>query len=164
MEPFLVRELGENDSLELSADIIRQSFKQVAIDFNLTPENCATNPAFITVDKLLDLKQKQVTFFGLFVSQKQVGFIGVESNPDGVYFMEKLAVLPQYRHHGYGAELMKFALEFAVKYGACKASLGTINGHTVLKNWYKTLGFHETAVKKISSLPFDVCFMEIDLR
>jgi len=38
-----------------------------------------------------------------------------------------------------------------------------IDGHTVLKEWYKSLGFVQTATKKFERLPFLVCFMEYDL-
>jgi len=38
-----------------------------------------------------------------------------------------------------------------------------INESTILKNWYKKLGFRETGTKNFEHLPFTVCFMDMNL-
>lgn len=74
--------------------------------------------------------------------------------------MEKLAVLPEYRHKNYGAELVRFVFDYIRNRGGQKLSIGIIDEHTVLKYWYKELGFKEIGTQVFNHLPFTVCFME----
>ena len=41
-----------------------------------------------------------------------------------------------------------------------KLSIGLMDEHTVLKNWYKELGFKGIGAQVFHHLPFTVCFME----
>jgi len=156
----LIKEINDEQQIRISAALIRESFKTVARDFNLTKENCQTHPSFVTFDQLIKLHRKGLKFFGLFVDLAQFGFVAVERGNETAYYMEKLAVLPQARHKGYGEQLVRFAIDYAAKQGAGKLAIGTIHEHIVLKEWYKNLGFVETGTKKFDHLPFTVCFME----
>jgi ribosomal protein S18 acetylase RimI-like enzyme len=73
--------------------------------------------------------------------------------------MEKLAVLPEYRHKGYGKRIMDFVSGFVKEQGGSKISIGIINENTILKNWYLEYGFKETETRVFSHLPFTVCLM-----
>ena len=73
---------------------------------------------------------------------------------------EKLAVLPQYRHNGYGKKLIAFAKEKAKEMGAAKITIGIIEENARLKNWYASNGFIHTGTREFSHLPFIVGFME----
>ena len=86
--------------------------------------------------------------------------VTVEKKKDKVYSIEKLAVLPEYRHKGYGGELMEFVSDYVKKADGKALSIGIINEHTLLKKWYEVKGFKETTVMKFEHLPFTVCFME----
>ena len=158
-----IREIFDEDQIRVSAAVVRESFKTVAREFNLTKENCPTHPSLVTFDQLMELHRKSLRFYGLFVDMAQFGFVAVERGDDTVYYMEKLAVLPQARHKGYGEQLVRFAINYAAEKGAGKLSIGTIHEHIVLKNWYKDLGFVETGTKKFDHLPFTVCFMEKEI-
>ena len=87
----------------------------------------------------------------------------MEKADDSLYYLEKLSVLPEYRHNRYGGELVRFVLDTVVAKGAKKLSIGIIYEQTVLKDWYKDIGFRETGTRKFEHLPFTVGFMEIDL-
>jgi ribosomal protein S18 acetylase RimI-like enzyme len=106
------------------------------------------------------MKRKGLTLFGLSQGEVQVGFIALERLGAAIYSVEKLAVLPTFRHHGYGQMLLKFAIDHVRNNGGQKVSIGIINEHFILKNWYLGLGFKETGTKKFPHLPFTVCFME----
>jgi diamine N-acetyltransferase len=163
----LIQEINDEQQIRISATVVRESFKTVARDFDLTKENCPTHPSLVTFDQLMELHREGLRFFGLFVDMAQFGFVAVERGYDTVYYMEKLAVLPQSRHKGYGEQLVRFAVDYAAKQGAERLSIGTIHEHIVLKNWYQSLGFVETGIKKFDHLPFTVCFMEknpIDIK
>jgi diamine N-acetyltransferase len=130
---------------------------------NLTFENCPGHTAFTTMEKLLDVYRKAACF-GLFTGSIQVGFIATEKVGDSeMYYLDKLAVLPEQRHKGYGAQLVQCAIGHAAKQGGKVISLGMIDSNTVLKEWYKSLGFKEKGTKKFEHLPFLVCFMDLEL-
>jgi ribosomal protein S18 acetylase RimI-like enzyme len=104
-----------------------------------------------------------VLLFVLFSGDRQVGFVAIEKADNNLYYMEKLAVLPEYRHKGYGTRLVRFVLDYIKNKGGKKLSTGIIDEHTILKNWYKGMGFKEISTQKFPHLPFTVCFMEKEL-
>ncbi len=157
-----IREISGRQDLENSIDVIRESFKTVALEFGLNEDNCPTHPSFITLDKLLELKGK-AKLFGLFLKDRQAGFVAVEKADDRVYYLDKLAVLPGCRHKSYGRRLVEFVVTYVQEQGGQKVSLGMISESTVLKNWYKKLGFIEAGTKNFEHLPFTVCFMDRSL-
>ncbi|MCX6005195.1 MAG: GNAT family N-acetyltransferase [Chloroflexi bacterium] len=154
-----IREVNSTTDIGNSLRVIRDSFRTVAREFKLTRKNNPTHPSFITRERLSDL-QKKARFFGLFENGNQVGFVAVEKADGNVYYLDKLAVLPHHRHQGHGKKLVEFVVEYVKKNGGEKVSLCMIDSHRVLKSWYQSLGFSETATKKFEHLPFVVCFME----
>ena len=154
-----IKDITGEPQLKRSLEVIRRSFKTVAEELNLTGENAPTHPAFITLDRLLDL-QKKANFFGLFQDHLQVGFVAIEKAGSDIYYLDRLAVLPEYRHLGYGKKLVDFVFEYVKRNGGGKVALGMINSQTILKEWYKSLGFRETGTREFEHLPFVVCFME----
>jgi len=157
-----IKEINSRRDLDNSVEVIRESFETVALEFGLNQDNCPTHPSLITLDKLLELKGK-AKLFGLFLKDRQVGFVAVEKADDMVYYLDKLAVLPDCRHKGCGRKLVEFVVTYIKEQGGQKVSLGMINESTVLKNWYKKLGFIEAGTKNFEHLPFTVCFMDRSL-
>lgn len=98
--------------------------------------------------------------FGVFNGNIQIGFVAIERATEKIYYMEKLAILPQYRHNGFGKLIIDFVFEYARKYGGEKVSIALINENSELKDWYLKYGFMQTGIKQFSHLPFAVCFME----
>jgi len=150
------------DELNKCVDIIKQSFIKVRDDLSLTKENCPSHPSFIKVEDLFKLSEKDVFFYGLFLSEKQIGLYIIEKGNNGYYYVEKLSTLPDYRHKGYGKKMMKHAIEYSVKNNAKGISVALINEQKILKNWYKSIGFIEMSKKQFDHLPFTVCFMELN--
>jgi GNAT superfamily N-acetyltransferase len=150
-------------NLENSVEIIRRSFRTVADELGLNIENCPTHPSFITLYQLAQLRDKGFIFFGTFLENEQVGFIAVEKADDALFYIEKLAVLPEYRHKGYGKKLVEAALAYIMGNGGKRVSIGIIFEQPVLKEWYQGMCFREVSVKQFEHLPFRVCFMEIAL-
>ena len=160
MSELSIKEIVGENELRESARVVRIAFKTVALELNLTRENSPTHPSFITTGRLREDRGKGVRFSGLFLGDMQIGFIAVEKDNTNLYYVERLAVLPEYRHRGYGAQLMQFAFEYIKTNGGKKVSIGIINEQTILKNWYKGLGFVEVSTREFTHLPFTVCFME----
>jgi len=164
MSELSIEGITNESELRSSARVIRNAFRTVALDFNLTRENSPTHPSFIKIGRLRDDCNKGVRFLGLFLGDKQIGFIAIERADASLYYIERLTVLPEYCHRGYGAQLVEFAFEYIKANGGTRVSIGIINEHTVLKDWYKRLGFEEISTREFAYLPFTVCFMEREIR
>ncbi|HEY41303.1 MAG TPA: GNAT family N-acetyltransferase [Dehalococcoidia bacterium] len=160
MNRLTIREITDERELRSSARVIRNAFRTVALELNLTRENSPTHPSFMTTGRLRKDRNRGLNFFGLFLGDRQIGFIAVEKADAALYYIERLAVLPANRHQGYGKKLMDFAFEYIRANGGIRVSIGIINEQTVLKDWYKGLDFVETSTREFAHLPFTVCFME----
>lgn len=158
-----IREIT-GEKLDTSVEIVRRAFGTVAEEMGITEENAPRYTAFITKEKLQELRERGTVFWGLFVDGKQAGFVAVEKENDGKYWMKRLAVLPEYRHGGKGKALVDTAIAYTRSKGEKKLYIGIVNEEKVLKNWYLAMGFQETSVEKFEHLPFSVCFMEMDIR
>lgn len=91
----------------------------------------------------------------------RAGFVRLTKKGDAVFELEKLAVLPEYRHRGYGKRLVGFARDEAGKLGAPKITIGIIEENARLKDWYAMNGFVHAGTRRFSHLPFTVGFMEL---
>lgn len=163
---MLITEIKSSEDFDNSVLVLKEAYGTVARDFGLTKENCATNAAFLEADWLQKLLDKGLLLHKLYIEDdKQIGFVGIEKSlqNDDVLFIEKLAVLPEYRHQGYGQKLMEFAFEKIKELGGKKISVALIDEHVVLKKWYASLGFHAVRTKVFEHLPFHVCFMEREI-
>lgn len=159
-----IRQLNCENDLDRLSYVIRESFLTVAKDFGLTQETAPTNPAFLKLEDLMESIKNNLDFFVANVEDEIVGCIGIQPSKDeGEYFIERLAVLPQYRHNSIGRKLLENAIHEIKKRGAKRISIGIINENIILKMWYKEYGFNEYSVKKFNHLPFTVCFMKIEL-
>lgn len=157
----IIRELhGESDLLGC-VQLLRSAFGTVAIEFGLTETSAPTNPAYVTIEKLTEYLWKPVVLYGLFCEEALAGCIVIESSKQDkdTFYIERLAVSPAQRHHGYGALLLDFALNKIKESGGTIASIGLMDNNDRLKTWYQTKGFVQTGCKSIEYLPFKVCFM-----
>jgi len=143
-----------------SMNVIRKSFATVAEDFSLTRENAPTNPAFIEIPHLQKMREKGITMLGVFYETLQIGFVAIEKNETNSYHMERLAVLPEYRHRGYGRQIVEYVTEYVAVHGGEAVLIGVIGDHKILKSWYHELGFMEFDTKRFAHLPFPVCYMK----
>jgi ribosomal protein S18 acetylase RimI-like enzyme len=98
--------------------------------------------------------------FGIYICETQIGFVAVEKRKPKIYQMEKLAVLPNYRHKGYGKKIMDYVIKYVKRMDGEKVAIGIINENHVLKNWYVGYGFIEKEIKHYKHLCFEVCLME----
>ena len=156
------RQVAPGDDLSMAVTILRESFGTVAADFGITFENCPSNPAYIDSDSLKEQLKGDRSFYLFCLNNEPVGSVAIEKSPDqpGVYYIERVAVLPDYRHKGLGKELMRFATELIISRGGKKISVAIVNENEVLKKWYASQGFAETAIRKFDHLPFTVSFLQ----
>lgn len=157
-----IAEVGP-EQFEESSKVIREAFQTVADEFGFTIENNPTNGAFIKAAKLLEEYDKGIRMFGFFQEGRQIGFVALEKKDGGLYYLEKLAVIPQCRHLGFGKILIDYAADFVKQAGGKEISIAIINENDRLKNWYEAYGFVQTGLKRFDHLSFTVCFMALRL-
>ncbi len=160
---MVFKRVKNNDELRKCLNVIRESFLTVAEEFNLTIENAPTNPAFIKLSDLVKMREKGIVMFAVFSEDTQIGFVAIENAGEDKYYMEKLAVLPEYRHKGYGKMIMDFVFDFVRENGGKRVEIGIINENTILKQWYQDYGFREIELKRFGHLPFTVCLMSKEI-
>ncbi len=151
------------EHLPLYAEVIRQSFATVARNFGWTQKDAPTFTAFITDEHLMSKINDDYAPFGYFSGGKPVGFVSLTAKGDGIYELNNLAVLPDYRHFGYGRELIDFCKTKVKELGGNKITIGIVEENIVLKEWYAANGFSHTGIKKFEHQPFTAGFMEYAL-
>ena len=146
--------------LDACAAVIRKAFSTVAAEFGLTFQSCPTNGAYITAQRLRCERQNGVLQYGLYREGRLAGFVALERKDNAVYVLEKLSVLPKYRHRGCGTALLDFAKIMVSQLGGGRITIGIIEQNVVLKCWYQAQGFVSTGTATFPHLPFTVEFLE----
>jgi ribosomal protein S18 acetylase RimI-like enzyme len=161
----MIKRVSLQDDFEQYAGLLNAAFATIADDFGLTKENCPTNNAFITAEALKAQSTEYIEFYYYLDQANIAGFIAIEKSKreTGLFYIEKVAAHPGFRHKGIGKQLMNFATERIKESGGNKISVGLINSNTILKDWYRHQGYKETGIKTFEHLPFDVCYMEKEL-
>ena len=141
--------------------VLNLSHGTIAEDFNFTKEDNPTNNAFIDEKTLREQLNNGIELYGLKMNNRLVGCIAIEKSKrePGTYYIEKVSVLPEFRHQGIGVRLMDFATAKIKDAGGQIISIALIDSNTKLKKWYLSQGFIETGFKDFEHLPFRVCFM-----
>ncbi len=151
------------DEVALLCRLIRDSFRDVAERFSLTPENCPKHPSNYTEEWVQKDFDRGVTYFILSHNNDPAGCVALEKANDDLCYLERLAVLPEKRRKGFGRSLVDHAFSRAQAMGAKEMSIGIIAAQTELNLWYQRIGFVEGETKEFSHLPFQVTFMMIKL-
>ena len=159
---MLVRK-ATTDDVSLLTDIIRNSFRDVAARFHLTPENCPTHPSNCIDEWISTALIKGLIFYILENEDLPCGCVALEFKDLEKCYLKRLAVLPEYRRRGFGEALVKRVLEEASKQKTRRVEIGVIAGHQELVEWYGKLGFSIKETVHFDHLPFDVAVMSIQL-
>lgn len=147
------------EDIGILVETIRNSFRDVAERYGLTEGNAPRHPSNCTAEWIRRDMERGVTYFIVEANASAAGCAALERADGDVCYLERLAVLPRWRHRGLGKRLVDHVLSEARCVGARFVSIGIIAEQVELKNWYSRQGFVETAVKDFSHLPFRVAFM-----
>lgn len=163
----MIREVKEQE-LEACVKVIREGFGTVAKEFHLTVENCATNGAFMTYERLHGEFEAGKPMYAYWENDQIAGFyeLGDQGVRDGVHVveLEKITVLPKFRHHTIGRKLIADAKEKVKALGGDVMTIGIIEENMVLKEWYIKNGFVHNGTRKFEHLPFTVGFMSCKMN
>lgn len=154
---------ANSNEIQTLTRVIRQACATVAERFGLTPENCPRNPAFYTDERVQADLERGVRYYLLEDNAEVRGCVALEQAKPDVCYLERLAVLPEFRAQGYGTALVHHALDQARAFGATRVEIGIIAEDTRLKDWYGRFGFILTSTRTFDHLPFVVAFMAVDL-
>ena len=152
----------ERGELAECLEVIHQSFATVAEDFGLTKENCPKHTSFMPLFFLETQMDWGWRMYGLYAGKKIIGYTSLSKSKeeDGNFELHNLAILPEYRHRGFGKRMLDFAKESVVSLGGASIRIGIIEESTVLKEWYIANGFTPTGAKKFDHLPFTSGYLE----
>lgn len=148
------------EELEQCLDVIHESFRTVAEEFGITKENCPRHTSFLPLSFLETHRNWGWHMLGLYAGKALIGYMSLSKEGDGTYELHNLAVLPSYRHCGFGTHLLEHAKNTVRAMGGSRICIGIIEEHTVLKKWYEKHGFTHVGTKKYDHLPFTSGYME----
>ncbi len=151
-----------NDA-EIISSIISESNQGVADEFGLNIDNTPKHPSFCTKQWVLADFDRGEEYFLYKQESTYIGCVAFKNPRPGVAYLNRLSVLPKYRHNRVGEALVKHVLNYAKTKHIRKVSLGIIAEHIRLKNWYLNLGFIEGKIQTFPHLPFDVQYMNSTL-
>ena len=157
-----IRQATISDAETLS-EIIRDSYQTVADRFGLNDSNCPKHPSNCTSEWISSDFERGVTYIILVIDGKETGCVALEKADHELCYLERLAVIPEYRNKGFGKSLVDYVFNEARILGCKRISIGIISKQQELKNWYSKIGFKEGVTKSFDHLPFDVTFMEYDI-
>lgn len=155
----MIFEIGR-DELSRCLEVIHQSFATVADVFGFTPENCPTHTSFIPLSYLEAQMDRGWHMYALYAGRTIIGYMSLSKEDDGAFELHNLAVLPEYRHGGFGKRLIDYAKDVVKSLGGKAIMIGIIEESTVLKNWYMANGFVPTGTRIVERLPFTVGYLE----
>ncbi|GAA0578111.1 GNAT family N-acetyltransferase [Rhizomicrobium electricum] len=159
MKDIEIRAAAPDDAEQLAA-LIAAAFEDVADRFGLTRENCPGHTSFITADEVRRGMGFGNRYFMGFSGDAMCGAIAFRLPKNGNSMIEKVAVLPSFRHRGIGWRLVEHALAEARQCGADLAEIGIIADHTELRAWYERIGFRVTRQAHYEQLPFEVLHLQ----
>ena len=154
---------AEYNQASILTGIIRQSFRDVALRFNLTPQNCPKHPSNCAEDWIKNDFKRGVSYYLLNHNRAFAGCVALEKATPDKFYLERLAVLPENRRQGFGKALVDHAFNQAKSMGAQFIGIGIISKQADLKFWYQKIGFVEKETKEFPHLPFIVSIMEYNL-
>ncbi len=156
--------IADEADVEMLAAMIRSSHADVALQFNLTPENCPQHPSNSTTEWIENDLARGVRYYLADWHGEPAGCVALEhANPEMVY-LERLSVLPAKRRNGIGRRLVDHVFQETADLGVPRIGIGIIADFVELKTWYIKLGFREGETKTFAHLPFKVLLMAYDLK
>ncbi len=141
------------------SEIIRSAYLEVAERFDLNRESCPKHPSNCTDQWIQRDLDRGVTYYLLKLTGKPVGCAALETVNDGLCYLERVAVLPEYKRRGLGLKLVDHLLSQARRDGIKEVGIGIIAKQQELMRWYQRIGFEKGETKRFDHLPFEVMFM-----
>ena len=160
----MIRNVRKEDLPEC-VQVIRRSHQTIADEFGFTKENAPRYVAFATDENRLIWHMDQEHRL-MFVDEENGvirGYYSLLLKQEGECELSNLSVLPEYRHHGIGAELFKHAIRTAREHHCSVMCWSIVEENTILRKWYEKNGAVHTGTEKYDFFPFTCGYMRIQL-
>lgn len=154
---------AKKEDAEKIAVIVGRANRDVAKMFEINMENNPKHPSFCTKAWVLADFCRGAEYFLHQSGTTNKGCVAFEQPNADAAFLNRLSVLPEYRHNGIGTALVRHVVAYSKSKNVKIVSIGIIAAHEVLKAWYKDLGFVEKNTQKFKHLPFDVTYLNYEL-
>ncbi len=159
-----IRKVETADDVESLVSVVNQAFLTVADEFGFSASNAPTFPAFIEKSVIEKQRERGLKLYGYWADGVLIGCIGTRDTGEGVFLIERLAVLPEYRHRNIGSRLMEFALDKIAQEHGKTAVVEIVDSNEQLKSWYQKQGFVERRIDHYAHLPFEVSVLDMTLE
>ena len=133
MEIGIIQPAGSHHA-EIVAFIVSQGNKDVAEKFELTLENNPKHPSFYTKEWVQSDMERGEEYFLYQNNGVNCGCVAFEQPNSELSYLNRLSVLPEYRHKGIGEQLVNHVLEYSRIKNIQMVSIGIIAEHSILKN------------------------------
>lgn len=160
---MIITQAGVADISQIAA-IVSESNKDVAKLFDINVENNPKHPSFYTKQWVASDMERGERYFLLWKNNSAIGCVAFEHPRPDTAYLNRLSVLPSYRHEGAGEMLVKHILAVAKEKDIKRVSIGIIAAHSLLKEWYAGLGFIASGTRTFDHLPFDVTYMYSEIK
>lgn len=137
--------------------IIRVSFRKQAELLGLTEAEHPRYVAFET-EAMAEARIHKTDVKLLYSEEAPTGTVGFSSLGE-VGSIERLAVLPGCRGHGYGQIMLEHAEKELFLRGCRTIHLAIVARFERLQRYYEDLGYHYFETKTFPSLPFEVMYV-----
>lgn len=155
----MIKPIAQSD-LPDCLSLLAAGYEESAIRFGMTEANCPyrgrTRLPFSELEKEF-LGGYQM--YGYYCKDRLVGFLSLREEDDALNIHD-LVILPEYRRHGFGSELIRFAKQKAGEHKHKKITLGMIDDNHELKQWYEKHGFQTVERKQFDMVTYIVGKME----
>ncbi len=155
----IIRPLRVRRDFEAAAKVVRSAFRASAVNY-------PSHPVFMDIDEIKRTVESGGVFFGAYRESRMIGCVAVKPSPDDVstWHLIELTVLPENRFVGFGSLLLDHAGKAISIYGGGKISIGLMDADSMLKDWYRRRGFTEAEKKSLQHVPFDMCYMNREVK
>ena len=107
-----IRKADTTDTSLLSG-LVSECFRDVAVRFGLTLENCPKHPSHYTDEWVEKDLARGVAYFVLGNDVMALGCVAIEKASSDICYLERLGVLPEARHNGFGRALVDHVISRA---------------------------------------------------
>ncbi len=160
----MIREVRKEE-ITKCVQVIRRSHQTVADEFGFTKENAPRYVAFATDENRLIWHMDQEHRLMFLEEESGIirGYYSLLLKQDGESELCNLSVLPEYRHHGVGSELLRHSISIARAHHCKLMRLSIVEENTVLRRWYEQNGAIHTGTEKYDFFPFTCGYMVFQL-
>jgi GNAT superfamily N-acetyltransferase len=162
MSEYAIESLGFDD-LSDCLQTIHRAFLPNCETYGFTKENYPDCAAFLAYEDLLEEKRNGTHIYAIRIDGVIAGCVMLKRTQQDVYSFRRFAVLPEYRHLGFGKQLVEHCRRKAKEYGGKKLRLLMIYQNAHLRALYESYGFTLKEIGHDAQHPFEYGIYEMEL-